>query len=337
MWVKSFRLMALLMTLAWTGVAAAQKSRVTAEGVRYELVRPSATDSEIHDFDDPHWVYFPLAPVADGKGEAKERPELLLWIPGTRPPNVKQPEPGHVLRGASHAFCAYAATLGYHVLSLSYPNSLSASSCNNDSEPKAFETFRMSIIAGGTSPHITVSKTDCIENRLIKALQYLGKKYPDGGWSKYLTEQGEIRWESIAVAGQSQGGGHAALMGVHHHVARVLCFGAPKDYSTALNAPAAWYGEMAATPKDRFFAFNHEQDRQGCTPEHQMDNLKALGLDALHAPVMVDQATPPFENSHVLMTNYPGGHIESLKAHGTMIDPKNEALFKPVWTYMLTQ
>src|SRR5271166_5091306 len=92
--------------------------------------------------------------------------------------------------------------------------------------------------------------------RVFKLLLYLKTLRPREHWEQFLNDDDSIKWETIAVAGQSQGGGHAALIGIKHQVARVLCFGSPKDYSKRLNAPAAWYGDESATPKDRFFAFN---------------------------------------------------------------------------------
>jgi hypothetical protein len=305
---------------------------------RFEPILPSATEPEIKEFNEPHWVYLQREIVIDRNAQwPADRHQLLLWIPGTRPPNMREPAPGEYTRYASHTFCMFAASLGYHVISLTYPNTLSAASCNNESDPAAFENFRMSIIAGGTSPRITVSRTDSIENRLIKLLQFLARRSPAEGWNDYLNPDGSIKWESIAVAGQSQGGGHSALIGIHHRVARVLCFGAPKDYSIALNAPAAWYTNPGATPKELYFAFNHDQDRQGCTPEHQIDNVRALRLDQFGAPVSVDNTPTPFQGSHILMTDYPGGKVSSQAAHGTVISPRNFALFNAVWRYMLTR
>ena len=306
-------------------------------GVSYAPLRPSATDPAIKEYDDPHWIYVQRHIVVDHDASLPaDRQQLLLWIPGTKPPDAKAPEPGRVVRGSSHNFCLMAASLGYHAIALSYPNLHSASACNNDAETKAFENFRLSIIQGGTSPHITISRTDSIENRLIKVLQALAQRAPKEGWDSFLNADGSIRWEKIAVAGQSQGGGHAALIGVHHKVARVVCFGAPKDYSIALKAPAAWYDTKSETPKELFFAFNHQQDRQGCTPEHQIDNLRALKLDAFGPPTLVDEASPPYQKSHILMTNYPGTAVSSMVAHGTMISPANAERFGEVWKYMLT-
>jgi hypothetical protein len=336
MHLPSPRSLACILGIALLPIARAE-DRVE-QGVTFLPIRPSATDPAIKDFDDPHWVYVQreIALGRDAQLPA-DRHVLLLWIPGTKPPTAPVPEPGHVLRGASHAFCLLAASLGYHVIALSYPNSLSASSCNNDVEPEAFEKFRMAIIAGGESKHITVRRTDSIENRLIKLLQALTRLRPREEWGQFLNGDGSIKWDAVAVAGQSQGGGHAALIGLHHRVARVLCFGAPKDYSIALQAPAAWYAQPSATPKELFFAFNHQQDRQGCSPEHQFDNLRALKLDQFGPPILVDGATAPYQNSHVLMTNYPGTKVDSLTAHGTMVNPKNSQLFGDVWRYMLTR
>ena len=134
----------------------------------------------------------------------------------------------------------------------------------------------------------------------------------------------------------AEGGGHAALIGIHHKVPRVLCFGAPKDYSIALKKPAAWYLKPSATPKSAFYAFNHEQDHQGCPPAEQILNLKALKLDQFGPPTSVDGATLPYGNAHILMTNFPGTKVDSHLAHGTMLSPKNKERYHEVWKYMLT-
>ncbi|MES2594435.1 MAG: hypothetical protein V4662_03815 [Verrucomicrobiota bacterium] len=321
-----------LLSPAWSQ----EVDKQTQQALDGLMIRPSTTDAAIKNFDDPHWVYVNRDIVVKHDPQLPaDRHELLLWIPGTRPPNLPEAAPGKVRRGASHEFCKLAATQGYHVIALSYPNTISASSCNKESEPGAFEEFRMAIIEGGTTKHVTVSKTDCIENRLVKLLKLLIEKRAREDWAHFLNEDGSIKWERIAVAGQSQGGGHAALIGIHHPVARVLSFGAPRDFSVALQAPAAWYQKEPATPKSRFFAFNHEQDRQGCSPAQLLENLRALKLDSFGPAVKVEDSKPPYGNSHILMTNHPGEKVDSLTAHGSMLNPKNRELFEPVWRYML--
>lgn len=296
-------------------------------------ILPSTTDSAITSFDVPHFIFVEPRIVMDHRPElSPDRHELLLWLPGTQPPGSRGEG-----RGGAVAFCELAAKLGYHVIVLKYPNDESASVCQRDSDPAAFEKFRLAIIAGGASPHITVLRADSIENRLLKLLLHLKTSRAAEHWEEFLTPDGAIRWEAIAIAGQSQGGGHAALIALKHHVSRVICTGAPKDYSVALRQPAAWLTQESATPRDRFFAFNHQQDHQACSPEQQLENLRALKLDAFGPPIDVDHATPPYAHTRVLTTNYPGTKLKSQEAHTSVMSPRNAAVFRNVWTYLLTE
>ena len=133
------------------------------------------------------------------------------------------------------------------------------------------------------------------------------------------------------------------MIGIKHRVARVMCFGAPKDYSKRLNAAAAWYGEESATPKSLFFAFNHHQDPKGCTPEQLLSNLHALALDAFGPVAEVDSEAFPYHHARILYTSFPvvtvtGVESEGAKtAHGSAINSKNADRWKQVWTYMLTE
>jgi hypothetical protein len=303
-------------------------------------ILPSATDPEIKTFDNPHWIYVNRDIVVEHKeGLAQDRRQLYLFIPGTHDKS-KKPRGG---KGPAD-FCDLAADLGYHVIVLAYPDETAAAICRYDADPNAFEEFRMAIIRGGHSAHLDIEKADSIENRLLKLLQHLQKIRPRENWDQFLNEDGTIKWESIAVGGQSQGGGHATLIGIKHRVARVICTGAPKDYNQKLNEPAAFYHEESATPKDRFFAFNHRQDYiVGTTPEQQLENLKALKLDDFGSPADVDKEAFPYHHSRILTTGFPevkvtGPQSEgSFTAHLSMLNPKNAERWKPVWTYMLTE
>jgi hypothetical protein len=271
-------------------------------------------------------------------GSPADRHELLLFLPGT----------GGKGNGAQ-GFCRLAADLGYHVVSLMYPDEIAATACDNDANPRSFENFRLAIIAGGQAPYqngrktLTVSRADSIENRLVKLLQRLQSLRPKENWEQFLRPDGRVQWPSIAVAGQSQGGGHAALIGIKYRVARVICFGAPKDYSRRLDAPAAWYALPSATPKNRFFAFNHHQDPKGCAPAELLKNLKALGLDASGPGAEVDTEAFPYHHSRILYTGFPvvtvtGQESEgAMTAHTSAINTKNADRWKPEWTYLLTE
>lgn len=291
-------------------------------------VVPSKTDSKIDTFDSPHTIY--------RNPSANSRHQLLVFLPGT---NGKT-------RGTK-LFCTAAADQGYDVISLMYPDTISATVCQNDVDRDAFTKFRLEIIEGGdTSARITVDRANSIENRLVKLLLYLKANRPTEEWGQFLSsakeKSDELLWEKMALAGQSQGGGHAALIATRHNVARVLLSSSPKDWSRRYDKPASWY-KPSVTPASRYFAFLHEQDKQGCSYPQQLEILKAMGMTALGNPVSVDKEKPPFANSRVLTTNYPGTPVTSTVAHtsevsdgGTPKSTSDKPLFRPVWLYMLT-
>lgn len=302
-------------------------------------ITPSKTDPEIVGFNDPHWVYVNRGIVVwHDKELPADRHQLLVFLTGTG---------GH--GHDAQAFLTLAASLGYHAVNLMYPDEIPATVCDPDPNPNAFELFRMAIIRGGQAAAkwkntmISVSHAESIENRLQKLLVHLQKMRPREEWSQFLQDDGNIAWTKVAVAGQSQGGGHAALIGIKTEVARVICFGAPKDFSTRLRAPAAWYSDPSATPRNRFFAFDHVQDPMGCTPEELWANLQAFEGEAFGQPAQVDREPYPYRHQHVLYTAYPAVTITSpdcpgaREAHGSAIIDANAERWRQEWTYLLTE
>lgn len=127
-----------------------------------------------------------------------------------------------------------------------------------------------------------VNKANSIVNRLQKLLLYLASNYPTDNWSQFLTASGDINWQKICVAGQSQGGGHAAFIAQQKKVGRVIMFASPKDFSNTYNAPAFWLTQKSATPLNRYFGFVHTLDEtNGCTWPQQKIIFTAMGFDAL--------------------------------------------------------
>jgi hypothetical protein len=294
-------------------IAAMLLPRPAAAQVQVYMVAPSAMDPALAGSTAPHRVYF--------DPEAARRNELLLFLPGT----------GGVNAGAPRPFSVIAAELGYHVIELAYPDAVSATICWRNSDPSCFENFRREIIEGiDASPLISIARGDSIDNRLEKLLRLLDAKQPRRNWGQFLNPAGAIAWRKVAVAGQSQGGGHAALIARDHETARVLLFASPKDYDPWRHKPATWY-RRGRTPLERFFAFDDVYDRQGCTFPEQIENYRAMGM--VDTPVNVEDEAPPYENSHILITSYPGRAIPSMRAHVMGI---SNPRFKQVWVYMLT-
>lgn len=284
------------------------------------VVKPSVTDASITTFDSDHAVFLDSA--------AARKNELVLYLPGTNGKTAN-----------TDGFCGTAAKLGFHVVNLMYPNDIPATIARNDRDPDAFLHYRLEIIEGSDrSKYVKIDRANSIENRLIKLLTYLAKKRPAEGWGQFLRGT-EPNWSKIVVSGGSQGAGHACVIAVRHRVARAVLFGGPKDFSRALNRPAAWYAKPK-TPASQFYTFNHKQDKQGCDYEEQRAICKLLGIGP---EADVDLGVPPFGGAHALFTDFPGTPLESTPAHASVIgdgaSPKTGDggyRFRPVWEYMLT-
>jgi pimeloyl-ACP methyl ester carboxylesterase len=284
-------------------------------------VLPHETDPGILEFGRPHRIFLDDSVPARG--------QLLVFLPGTGATTSDQDEFGRT-----------AASLGYHVVYLMYPNDVPAAVCQDDEDENTFERFRREIIQGGDfDPRVTVERVDSIENRLLKLIEWLAANRAAEGWAQFL-DRNEPAWARVVLAGHSQGGGHAQLLAKDHAVARVVVLGSPKDYSLRHGRPAAWYGG-GATPKARMFALVHEQDTQAISFAMQLENLRASGLDSL---ADADAQAPPYGHARVLTTDQPGQPVNSGLAHlGLVFDftlPRGHdgrPVYRPAWIYMLTE
>ncbi len=278
---------------------------------------PSDTDSRITSFNDANYSWLPVG---------RSRNQLLLFLQGTN--GVPRPQ---------FPFLDTAAELGYYVIELSYPNNVAAQqACINSPDPDAYIKFRLEIIEGGNlSELIDVSTVDSIENRLQKLLRCLDNRQMKRGWGQFLDRNGQINWENIAVAGQSQGGGHAYVISKYHQVARVIMTGSPKDYSHYFNKPAKGFDSSTKTPLDRYFAFNHFEDRIGaCNYTQQMEILQQMGLTR-YGIADADRTASNYNHAHIIVTNVELGNNPK-QYHGAAL---NAAIVSspPVWRYMLTE
>ena len=307
--------------VAALAVAVGLGSPLPANGaIEVHDVRPSDTDSAIQRFNLPHRIFL--------DGSAAARGQLLVFLPGTGATTADQ-----------DAFGRTAASIGYHVVYLMYPNDVPAAVCQDDEDENTFERFRHEIIAGGDrDPRVNVDRADSIENRVVQLVRWLASNRATEGWRQFLTGD-SLDWRRVVLAGHSQGGGHAQLLSKYHAVARVLVFGSPKDYNRRHGRPAAWYGG-GATPAGRMFAFVHEQDTQAISYQEQLENLQASGLTTI---ADTDKLAPPYRDAHVLTTNQGGASTNSGLAHlGLIFDftlPRGSdgrPHYQPVWMYMLT-
>lgn len=276
-------------------------------------VIPSTTDSAINTFSGAPYFHFVYR-----DNSVPQKDDLLVFLTGTNGKGETGRE-----------FNTYAASLGYRVINLIYPDDFSLSNYRQVADLESYTKGREEIITGkDMTSEINVDRANSIENRLYKLLIYLNAHFPQGGWGKYFDSQ-EIAWNKIILVGQSQGGGHAAYIAKKNEVARVIMFASPKDYSVRFNSPPSWVSWDSKTPVDRYYSFVHGMDdHNGCTYPQQQLIWKAIGLYAFGKEANVDNTAPPYNHVHLLTSTKP-----QQNAHGA---PLHDMSYTEAWKYLLT-
>ncbi len=238
-------------------------------------------------------------------------------------------------------FPSLAANNGYHAVSLRYPNGVAAkTACANSTDVNCYLNFRKEIIEGiDYSSEVSVDASNSINNRLLKLIQYLDANHPTESWGQYYSGSA-INWSKIATAGHSQGGGHAAVMGISNSLNRVLMFSSPNDYSNHFGAAANCCGSSFATPDSVFYGFNNLHD-DVVTFSSQKQVWDAMSFSMNNDTALVDQGNSPYNQSHLLYTSYQGSggtsenHNATVRDSDTPILQTGRPTYESVWKYML--
>ncbi|MBM4361338.1 MAG: hypothetical protein FJ104_01565 [Deltaproteobacteria bacterium] len=284
-------------TEAGPGVVPARDRR-GAEALAVRAIVPRDTEPGLREGDPVH-LYVEAAAPAAGK--------LFVFLPGTGGPPF-----GYV------RILKNAAMGGYDAVGLAYVNDVAVNSLCRPAEPTCHAEVREEVITGADlSPLVAVERVDSIEHRLVALLRHLGlERYLDGD---------APRWESIAFAGHSQGGGHAAFLGKRHLVHRVVLFAATEA--------APWTRAPGETPPLRHYGFMHTEDPLFAGFAPSWENLAIPG-----ALTSVDGASAPFGGSQRLTTSLPA---TDGKPHNTpVVDPStpmdgDEPVYRDVWAYLV--
>ena len=273
--------------------------------LKVQFISPDATDGGITVVHGPHIaLYDPAAP---------SRHQLLLMIAGTGGAAVY-----------TRRFDSCFAAMGFHVISIDYPNNVISTTCSNSKDSSCFDDFRQEINFGTpVSSVVSVDSTNSIVNRFTRLLVYLAGHDPAGGWDDYLSG-GQPRWERIVVGGHSQGAGHAAYLGKCFPLAGVLMFSGPQDYLQVFKHPAPWQYRKGLTPANRQFAFLHVHDPYNV--QFQAADVAAVTGFRATDTTMVIPGEPVHSTCHILVNN-----METKDPHGSTLNP----VFVPVWSYMV--
>ncbi len=204
------------------------------------LVSPPSTDEEIQS------AFFHSAYV-DTRTSLQGKLFLFLGGTGSTPQNYS-------------SINKTATKLGYHVINLSYQNTVSEQACKDRTDSKCFANYHEEMIFGGTqSDLVNVNAANSISNRILKVLQRLHKLNANNGWNQFF-DGSELVYSKFVLAGHSQGGGHAAYLAQKFSVDRVVLFSSPNDYSNVNSQPASWCRNEFATSSERFYGLTHKRD-----------------------------------------------------------------------------
>jgi hypothetical protein len=230
---------------------------ITAANTECLLVTPEQTGASATGQNATIQSYV-LAPNANGTGK------LVLFF------NSSDSHPVDMIADPAQSFYTAATSLGESVIAISYESQqIIGAICATD---ECFAATRQTIISGvfQTGASATLQGIQLDEGvvwRVAALLRWLDANDPTHGWSTFLVPGSssepadqQIAWSNVIVAGHSQGGGHAAMIGKLYPVIRVAQLsstcdaldGTPVTWTSASNGtwmtnPNGFYGLAAPT------------------------------------------------------------------------------------------
>lgn len=281
----------------------------SAKGVKIVAVDPSITGKGIKMIHGEHIaLYDPQKP---------DKHKLVFMITGT----------GSAANYAREVDSCFA-DLGYHAISIDYPNNINSIVCKNSSDSTCFDRFREEIVTGHqVSEMADVDSTNSIINRFTKFLIYLAANDLEGKWGEYI-QNGQPVWNRIVLAGHSQGAGNAGFLSKLVPADRLLLFAGPQDFLAHFNRPAGWLALKGATPYSRVFSLLNINDPFIIKNQIANDS-KLMGLTT-PKPLNISESGPIEGSPRILVTDIKESNGRSF--HSSMLNP----VFKQVWDYMLS-
>ncbi len=253
--------------------------------------------------------------------------KLVLFLPGS---------------GGKPACCTdflqAAAGLGFHVIGLTYDNATAVGSRCLDNL-SCYGEVRQNVFNGtDPTPYSALTPQEGIEARLAATLRYLGRKYPDEQWTRFVAKRLPA-YGSIVMSGHSQGGGEAAFIGTERRLLGVILLSSPPDTNSE-HQPASWLSSVpgGATSLSRYFSFVHADDP---FLDRILADWKAMDLSSFGPMVSVDNTAAPYGDSHELTSSLPLPDVFLAMHDGTAVNDaqprcqEGASMYVPVWRYLL--
>jgi hypothetical protein len=205
---------------------------------------------------------------------------------------------------------------GFHVVEPHYDNSwtcMEGGDCNANTRWEA-------LTGEDTSTTIDTSRADSAEGRVVTMLRYLEKEHPGGDWGWYLNDDDTLRYEHVIIAGISHGASSSGL------------FASRRSFFRAVMHSGGWgsVGDDPETPIEEFYGLAHTGDEQY---DGIISSWESAGL--LGAPTSIDGATPPYDDSHQLISSADSTYPHcSVCVHSSSPMDGDAFVFDPAWRYM---
>ena len=236
----------------------------------------------------------------------RRRNEMVLFFGGS----FSKPANSNLASFYTHA----ANTDGFHVISVSYPDSPTIATACSGRESACFLEVRNSRLSVGMARLRELMKELC-SNRTSA-----------DGWAQYCAPGGELAWSKIVVAGHSQGSGMAVLLSKKHAVAGVVQLAGVVD--TYDSRPAPWVTESGITTAGKLYGLGNVH---GFACEAWRTNWAALNMSGW---AEIDNDAPGrWQKAHKLCSHKP----VKTKFEGHMIVVTDAKTYGLAWTYMLTR
>ena len=267
----------------------------------------------------------------------------------------------------------FAATLGFGVLNIQYPNtSVVGVVCGG--RDNCYGEYRGETIFGedvAYAPGLAsyneasnfVTKENSVINRVVNLLDFLANQEASdlnpqpGYWQQFLiadasspysaTHFGKAYpdWSKIIISGHSQGGGMASMLGMNLAdipARRVIMFSSPNDNTGGVNGnlPANWLLQKSATPMKNFWGLRHPNDTSlGGNVQQSWAAMGGPGAGGVGGPdnneeVDISNGTgDPMSRQRLVVTEDVG---DASTSHQASVDPAVLPGVIVAWEYLFT-
>lgn len=252
---------------------------------------------------------------------SSRKDKLFIFLPGTTGVPVSY-----------RKIVQTAATQGYYSFGLAYSNNTDIEEYNVNANDKTIENIFEEYFTGkNTSPTVTVSKSNSLQNRIQKMIAYMDAQYPTENWKRFLNANNNIIWSKIIIAGHSQGADHAMYISQKKKTFRAAFFAGPGNFKLPNGSYPSFMTATGATTRNSVYGLNHTGDNV-----RPWNNVKEAWttLQMPGNPNSADDYNVGNANKITTSIATNNGHDVTVYDDATPNGTNGRPLFEPLWIYM---